>query len=206
MGDLIDGKQEKIFKDVLLCKKDGLVTWKKNEIIISQNMMIIKPQSSEWRETSKPFEEIILDHNTFVTEPAKCSTCITDADIWAFGDPENTFITIVSKNKKGLKVTWHFLLNNSELQGKFYQSVCEAKRPIFHPNTKKCEICQKRFHLFNRQHHCRRCGLCICKSCSNHSECLPCMNLFTPQRICRQCMSKIIQNKAVLTVSKECLS
>ncbi|GAA5821257.1 hypothetical protein JCM3770_007386 [Rhodotorula araucariae] len=38
--------------------------------------------------------------------------------------------------------------------------------------TNTCRRCEKRFSLFNRKHHCRRCGLVICAACSPHSDAL----------------------------------
>merc|ERR1719210_1791772 len=34
------------------------------------------------------------------------------------------------------------------------------------PNSTACEICSAKFTLFNRPHHCRACGSCVCKTCS----------------------------------------
>ena len=30
----------------------------------------------------------------------------------------------------------------------------------------RCELCQKKFSLLHRRHHCRRCGRCVCADCS----------------------------------------
>mmetsp|Transcript_23920 Transcript_23920/g.45915 ORF Transcript_23920/g.45915 Transcript_23920/m.45915 type:complete len:221 (+) Transcript_23920:64-726(+) len=34
------------------------------------------------------------------------------------------------------------------------------------PNSEACEICSTKFTWFNRRHHCRACGCCVCKTCS----------------------------------------
>ena len=31
---------------------------------------------------------------------------------------------------------------------------------------KNCMICQKRFTMFFRRHHCRRCGVLVCRNCA----------------------------------------
>ncbi|GAA6036876.1 hypothetical protein JCM8097_006327 [Rhodosporidiobolus ruineniae] len=45
-------------------------------------------------------------------------------------------------------------------------------RPRWEPDeaTNECRRCSKRFSLFNRKHHCRRCGLVVCAACSPHSD------------------------------------
>ncbi|BGP44970.1 hypothetical protein JCM10450v2_000785 [Rhodotorula kratochvilovae] len=47
-------------------------------------------------------------------------------------------------------------------------------RPQWEPDeaTSACRRCAKRFSLFNRKHHCRRCGLVVCAACSPHSDAL----------------------------------
>ena len=60
----------------------------------------------------------------------------------------------------------------------------------FHQNTKTCERCQGEFSLFNRRHHCRVCGYCVCKDCSKNRAyvgadevrvCAYCLHAHSPQ-------------------------
>eukprot|EP01083_Nonionella_stella_P023717 65625_1 len=37
----------------------------------------------------------------------------------------------------------------------------------------KCQMCLVTFSIFSRRHHCRRCGLVVCSSCSPHEAILP---------------------------------
>ena len=37
----------------------------------------------------------------------------------------------------------------------------------------KCRYCSKKFTVFWRRHHCRRCGKTICSSCSEYLEEIP---------------------------------
>ena len=48
----------------------------------------------------------------------------------------------------------------------------------------ECMKCKKTFGVFNRKHHCRRCGLCYCSSCCNKDLFLPQMCFIDPIRHC----------------------
>ncbi|XP_072896254.1 zinc finger FYVE domain-containing protein 26 isoform X1 [Hemitrygon akajei] len=75
-------------------------------------------------------------------------------------------------------------------------SVCEFVPPDSPPTKKDwvpdskamyCLVCCKeRFTMFNRRHHCRRCGRVVCQSCStNRMEIKSCRE--KPVRVCDQC-------------------
>lgn len=49
----------------------------------------------------------------------------------------------------------------------------------------ECYNCARDFTLFNRYHHCRSCGNCICTSCSLFKP-LPCYG-YTKARVCKYC-------------------
>ncbi|ESO02065.1 hypothetical protein HELRODRAFT_188563 [Helobdella robusta] len=49
-----------------------------------------------------------------------------------------------------------------------------------------CSLCQTKFDLFNRKHHCRRCGTCICRKCC-HNRPLPRMCFIDPVLQCNLC-------------------
>eukprot|EP00042_Codosiga_hollandica_P020189 m.64672 g.64672 ORF g.64672 m.64672 type:complete len:459 (-) comp49730_c0_seq1:112-1488(-) len=44
---------------------------------------------------------------------------------------------------------------------------------------------------FNRQHHCRRCGLAVCDTCSAHRSPLPALGFELPVRVCRTCFPQL---------------
>ncbi|ELP90470.1 Rho/RAC guanine nucleotide exchange factor, putative [Entamoeba invadens IP1] len=38
--------------------------------------------------------------------------------------------------------------------------------PVWVQNTNQCQICSTKFSALSRQHHCRKCGSCVCSNCS----------------------------------------
>ncbi|KAL0215324.1 hypothetical protein P9112_007508 [Eukaryota sp. TZLM1-RC] len=55
----------------------------------------------------------------------------------------------------------------------------------------QCQLnCGVNFSIFNRKHHCRSCGKCVCHSCSNHRVALPSLGFFSPVRVCKTCYSE----------------
>ncbi|XP_075964862.1 zinc finger FYVE domain-containing protein 26 isoform X1 [Anarhichas minor] len=58
------------------------------------------------------------------------------------------------------------------------------------PDTKRdvCMVCQReRFTMFNRRHHCRRCGRLVCHSCSEHKMSVDGRPGDEEVRVCDQC-------------------
>eukprot|EP01031_Cornospumella_fuschlensis_P025805 gene25805-31164_t len=54
-----------------------------------------------------------------------------------------------------------------------------------------CEICEKRFGLLVRKHHCRNCGRCVCESCSNEKVRLPKLDPRALFKVCSLCANAI---------------
>jgi hypothetical protein len=50
-----------------------------------------------------------------------------------------------------------------------------------------CAACNGAFSLFNRKHHCRRCGKVFCTKCSDKKAALRHYGYDTPQRVCETC-------------------
>ncbi|KAJ7988765.1 hypothetical protein DPEC_G00312610 [Dallia pectoralis] len=61
------------------------------------------------------------------------------------------------------------------------------------PDTQQnvCMVCQReRFTMFNRRHHCRRCGCLVCNACSEHRMAVEgCTEEEVEVRVCDQCHS-----------------
>jgi hypothetical protein len=66
-----------------------------------------------------------------------------------------------------------------------------------------CMICRIEFSLFTRRHHCRRCGRCLCDSCSPvRAYGVGSKHQFRDQRVCPPCCAAIVvADKAHSTVA-----
>jgi hypothetical protein len=65
----------------------------------------------------------------------------------------------------------------------------------------KCMLCEKKFSIMTRKHHCRNCGKCVCESCAPAKNTRPIksMGLHDPVRHCRKCYRSPIVNWEKLT-------
>lgn len=61
--------------------------------------------------------------------------------------------------------------------------------------SKSCQGCSKKFGMFLRKHHCRKCGKCICDNCSPIRSTLPELAYADMVRICLACGKNIEANR-----------
>ncbi len=59
----------------------------------------------------------------------------------------------------------------------------------------KCFLCDRDFGFINRRHHCRRCGHCVCQSCSNQKIVFAMDSRYVPVRVCRSCAAEVKDNR-----------
>eukprot|EP00347_Sterkiella_histriomuscorum_P020847 403336238 len=71
------------------------------------------------------------------------------------------------------------------------------------PEVNSCYICETEFSLINRQHHCRKCGTAVCKTCSNYFIRLPEFAYYRRVRTCRNCMENIQQKEKILAMRRQ---
>ena len=64
--------------------------------------------------------------------------------------------------------------------------------PVWIPDelVPKCMICDSKFTLINRRHHCRSCGDCICSACAKHKITLQFSDK-KPQMVCNKCYEQL---------------
>jgi hypothetical protein len=70
--------------------------------------------------------------------------------------------------------------------------------------ARTCDLCDKEFNLFNRRHHCRKCGSLVCGPCSKNKRMLPSVDNKDPVRVCDKCVkheheSRMNSNKAAVS-------
>ncbi|KAH0794717.1 FYVE zinc finger family protein [Histomonas meleagridis] len=81
---------------------------------------------------------------------------------------------------------------------KWPQSASNADfAPVWIPDelVPKCMICDSKFTLINRRHHCRNCGDCICSACAKHKIVLQFSDK-KPQMVCNKCYEQLTAKKA----------
>lgn len=66
-------------------------------------------------------------------------------------------------------------------------------RPAWIPDehSPNCMLCMSQFTFWNRRHHCRKCGVLVCNSCSNFKLELSIYGYSNPERVCNNCFSKM---------------
>lgn len=67
------------------------------------------------------------------------------------------------------------------------------KRPLWDDKASLfCKICGKEFSFFRRQHHCRNCGIVVCKLDANKKIKMHELGYTEKQRICTTCFNNKI--------------
>ncbi|XP_024402157.1 uncharacterized protein [Physcomitrium patens] len=51
-----------------------------------------------------------------------------------------------------------------------------------------CRVCNCQFTMLKRRHHCRACGRSLCKEHSSNQKALPQFGIYTPVRVCDDCL------------------
>jgi len=76
----------------------------------------------------------------------------------------------------------------SDLLKKSGKKAIETHAAVWVPDSDAptCQICRTAFTLLNRRHHCRKCGIVVCGSCSKGRHLLPSQSK-KPLRVCNNC-------------------
>lgn len=113
---------------------------------------------------------------------------------WQIISPSKSFTVYAATATE--KAEWMAHINKCikdlvEKQGKKRAAVEDS--PVWVPDSEAtyCMHCKKsEFTVFNRRHHCRKCGAVVCSSCSNKRAKLPHQSS-KPLRICLACSDKL---------------
>eukprot|EP00756_Hemistasia_phaeocysticola_P025711 Hpha_TRINITY_DN16018_c3_g1::TRINITY_DN16018_c3_g1_i2::g.118178::m.118178 len=78
-----------------------------------------------------------------------------------------------------------------------FGSALDKSSSLWQPDSKNCSRCGDGFSLTHRRHHCRRCGSCVCGSCSEHALNLTPVDGGRPRkfRVCEDCFITAVAEK-----------
>ena len=66
----------------------------------------------------------------------------------------------------------------------------KMNRPLWDEKTSLfCKICAKEFNFFRRQHHCRKCGIVVCKIHAKNKVFLSELGYMNKERVCNTCFN-----------------
>jgi len=70
----------------------------------------------------------------------------------------------------------------------------DNQAPVWVPDKEyeSCMLCETKFTVVNRRHHCRRCGKCVCGKCSGCSFLLDTTNAI--ERVCCPCFDYLVES------------
>jgi hypothetical protein len=98
-------------------------------------------------------------------------------------------LAITGRDGTGKDVEWELKLSAESEIKEWRIQLKKARQPRWEENTKKCQICESTFGLKRSVHHCRRCGKCVCHSCSDNWS-----DIFEA-RICDPCHVEAKRNR-----------
>ena len=93
--------------------------------------------------------------------------------------------------------------SNSTSDSTNFSSHAQLPRPTWIPDNEvsACLLCNQKFSLVTRKHHCRACGKVICAKCSKNKKALTQLGYLEEQRVCDFCYT--IKNLAWIVPKKE---
>jgi hypothetical protein len=103
----------------------------------------------------------------------------------AMGSPHNSAIRRIHTSRWDLTRFW-----TGDHLGIVAQWTTKVRDDHWVPDKvfTSCKNCSTRFSMFERRHHCRKCGLVFDLKCSNQFRKIPEYGYYTPQRVCLNCM------------------
>lgn len=123
---------------------------------------------------------------------------------WKLISPSKSFVVYAATSTEKHQWMSHIKKCVDDLlikQGKTQNT--DNDSPVWVPDSEAtlCMHCKKsQFTLINRRHHCRKCGIVVCKDCSSNKWLLP-QQASKPLRVCLTCYQGLSHTKATVPVT-----
>ncbi|KRZ04474.1 Pleckstrin homology domain-containing family F member 2, partial [Trichinella zimbabwensis] len=122
---------------------------------------------------------------------------------WLIKTPTKSFAVYAATSSEKREWMTHIERCVVDLLTKSGKTAATVHAAVWIPDSEAamCMHCQKvQFNVFQRRHHCRKCGLVVCGSCSNKRFLLPHQSN-KPLRVCLTCFQKLTDaNKSSLMI------
>eukprot|EP00826_Nyctotherus_ovalis_P046013 TRINITY_DN514_c0_g1_i18.p1 TRINITY_DN514_c0_g1~~TRINITY_DN514_c0_g1_i18.p1 ORF type:complete len:198 (-),score=36.77 TRINITY_DN514_c0_g1_i18:155-748(-) len=107
-------------------------------------------------------------------------------------DRERLIFKVQIQNEVQSSEVWTFSAGNKEIFDAFTDNIKKSQRPRWvEESANKCWLCDRHFTCCLRQHHCRRCGIAVCRRCCRTSMRLPEYAYYAPVYVCDKCVGAI---------------
>ena len=115
---------------------------------------------------------------------------------WTFKLLSNTKSFYIRTEDAEIKANWMYLIKTAckkrqrkSILDKIRSSDTPKDLPVITKADSKCYMCDLKFGLLKRPHHCRNCGQTVCSSCSPEDMMIPGLETKEFHRVCRNCRS-----------------
>ncbi|CAG9334648.1 unnamed protein product [Blepharisma stoltei] len=133
-----------------------------------------------------------LSYSLSLGTPPKNSTTINNKFRVTYDNSSENSIECQVVNKKGKTQQWIIKCETVQEYRAWSLIIKHAQRPNWDDprGSSSCKICNGKFTAVTRQHHCRKCGLAVCKKDSKEREIIPELGYNTKVRVCKNCIGK----------------
>ncbi|MES1907062.1 MAG: hypothetical protein MHM6MM_000252 [Cercozoa sp. M6MM] len=131
-----------------------------------------------------------------------------DQPVLKFQAPQKSFVAWAPSNVDTLSYLQEWQSEIQKTQSQLNQDVGRAAStyhaPVWTPDSAadSCDLCDRKWHLMRRRHHCRRCGRVVCGSCSSHRLLIAHVDVEKQVRVCDPCSTEVIAQEARTNVDQ----
>ncbi|XP_048728968.1 pleckstrin homology domain-containing family F member 2-like isoform X7 [Ostrea edulis] len=174
-----------------------------NDILVYGNIVINRKKYNQQHVISLEdvkLEDVQDEGSPFYTKDGK--TALRNG--WKLISPSKSFVVYAATSTEKHQWMSHIKKCVDDLlikQGKTQNT--DNDSPVWVPDADAtlCMHCKKsQFTLINRRHHCRKCGIVVCKDCSSNKWLLP-QQSSKPLRVCLTCHQALSNTKAPVPAS-----